>query len=78
MSFTYSIKDQLELEFLKLKLGNKKITKWEVMVLHKSTNSQTCPYGLSIERPIRMNQTHQVIIPGVLNDLTCLWMDKVP
>ena len=37
MSFTYSIKDQLELEFLKLKLGNKKLTKYEVMVLSKST-----------------------------------------
>lgn len=31
MSFTYSIKYQLELELLKLKLGNKKLTKYEVI-----------------------------------------------
>ena len=78
MSFTYSIKDQLELEFLKLKLGNKKLTKYEVMVLSKSTNSQTHPYGSSIERPIRTNQIYQLIIPGVLDNLARLWTDEVP
>jgi len=31
MIFTYSIKDWLELELLKLKLGNKKLTKYEVI-----------------------------------------------
>ena len=50
-------------------------TKW---VLSKSTNSYTRPYGSSIERPIRMNQIYQLIIPGILDNLSRLWTDEVP
>ena len=48
------------------------------MVLSKSTNSYTRPYGSSIERPIRTSQIYQLIIPGVLDNLVRLWTDEVP
>jgi len=43
----------------------------------KNTNSWTRPYGSSIERPTRVNQAHEVIVPSVLDDLVRPWTDEV-
>ena len=48
------------------------------MVLSKSTNSYTRPYGSSIERPIRTSQIYQLIIPDVLDKFVRPQTDKVP